>query len=216
VRLAVALLCTTVACGSAEPGPERAEPSPRLEPTREAVMVLDKLAGGLRSDRAVRVAEVVDPEHGLVFWGQPGACAAPLFRVFVEDTGLLSQLASERIVGAPPHYKDPDGYWREVAEAIRGGLRVVNVDAGRYQVPPEKDLERAPSWASLDTRDVALGDRDHACTGRVPKSANRVPASEYRFRFRAERGYSSVTVYLVEHGGELKVAHVLLTWHYDA
>jgi len=33
-----------------------------------------------------------------------------------------------------------------------------------------------------------------------------------RYRFRAEVGHSSVTVFMTERG----VSHVILVWHYDA
>lgn len=178
--------------------------------------MLDKLAGAMANDRADRLIDVADPVHGLMFWGQPGACAAPMLKVSFEENGKLTEIARQRIGSAPPHYFDPNGYWREVAETIRAGLRVAKVNAGRYKLPPEEGLDRAPPWASLDTRDVALGERELACLGDRGKAARAAPRSEYRYRFRAERGYSSVTVFLTEHDRQLKAAHVILVWHYDA
>ncbi len=215
------LLLVASACGSSEP---RATDEPggrgqgrrKSGPYREAVAVLDRLAGAMRNDRADRLADVADPVHGLTFWGEPGACTAPLFKVTNTERGKLSQLARQRIGSAPPHYSNPDGYWREVAETIRAGLRVMEVNAGDYELPPEEGLDRAPPWASLDTRHVALGKRELACLEEDTKAAGSAPRGEYRYRFRAERGYSSVTVFIVEHQGALRVAHVLLTWHYDA
>lgn len=179
--------------------------------------MLDRLAGAMRNDRADRLVDVADPVHGLTFWGQPGVCAAPMFQVAEDEQGRLSSLARKRIGSAPPHYFDPDGYWREVAETIRAGLRVVKVNAGSYELPSEDGLDRAPAWASLDTRNVAPGNRELSCldeeqAGDVKKAKR----AEYRYRFRAERGYSSVTVFLVEHKGALRVAHVIQIWHYDA
>jgi hypothetical protein len=209
----------TAACGSSEP--RRTEPPPPVDarkagPHRDAIAVLDRLAGAMRNDRADRLVDIADPVHGLSFWGQPGVCATPLFKAFAREEGKLSALARERIRDAPPHFTDPDGYWREAAETIRAGLRVVKVNAGKYDLPPEEGLDRAAPWSSLDTRNVALGPRELACLGDMSKAADKAPHAEYRYRFRAERGYSSVTVFLVEHAGELRVAHVILVWHYDA
>ena len=217
---AVVLLLVVISsgCGSSQPrrdSPDRADDSKK--PKREALQVLDKLAGAMRNDRADRLIDVADPVHGLTFWGQPGACASPLFKVSHEESGQLTVLAKDRIGQTPPHYTDPDGYWREVAETIRAGLRVARMDAGSYDLPPEEGIERAPPWASLDTRKVAPGQRELSCLDEEDADeVRKARRSEYRYRFRAERGYSSVTVFLVEHEGELRVAHVIQTWHYDA
>ncbi len=179
--------------------------------------MLDKLAGAMRNDRADRLIDVADPVHGLTFWGQPGACAAPMFKVSDKERGQLTALAKSRIGSAPPHYFDPNGYWREVAETIRAGLRVAKKNAGAYDLPPEEGIERAAPWASLDTRKVSPGVRELSCLDEEDADeVRKARRSEYRFRFRAERGYSSVTVFLVEHDGELRVAHVIQVWHYDA
>jgi hypothetical protein len=212
-------LVTAFACGSSEP--RSAEPPPVVDarktgPHSEAIAVLDRLAGVMRNDRADRLADVADPVHGITFWGQPGICPAPLFRADAKEEGKLTAIAKARIGDAPPHFTDPKGYWSEVAETIRAGLRVMKVNGGRYELPPEEGLDRAPAWASLDTRNVALGPRELACLGDDTKKAGDIPRAEYRYRFRAERGYSSVTVFLVEHKGELRVAHVIQVWHYDA
>lgn len=207
------------ACGSKEP-PRAKSVHQRTGAARSgrqerAVRVLDRLAGAMRNDRADRLIDVADPVHGITFWGQPGACARPLFRVNRREEGKLTALVRARGGDVPPHFTDPNGYWREVAETIRAGLRVVKIDAGPYRLPPEEELERASPWASLDTRRVALGRRELGCLD-DPREAGDVPRAEYRYRFRAERGYSSVTVFLVEHDRQIRVAHVILTWHYDA
>ncbi|HTE50246.1 MAG TPA: hypothetical protein VK698_05185 [Kofleriaceae bacterium] len=218
--LVVLALLATAACGSSVP--RATEPPPaeggirRVKRHRAAIAVLDRLAGAMRNDRADRLVDVADPVHGLRFWGQPGVCAAPLFRVSDHEQGTLTGLARARMGSAPPHFTDRNGYWSEVAETIRAGLRVVKVNAGNYELPPEEELERASAWASLDTRRVALGQRELGCLGDDVGAAGKAPRAEYRYRFRAERGYSSVTVFLVEHEGELRVAHVILVWHYDA
>jgi hypothetical protein len=207
------------ACGSSEPRAQEpvADRGPgKRGPHRQALAVLDKLAGAMANDRAERLVDVADPVHGLTFWGQPGACAAPMLKVSFEENGKLTEIARKRIGSAPPHYFDPDGYWREVAETIRAGLRVTRINGGRYDLPPEDGLDRVPPWASLDTRNVALGERELACLGDKEKSARAAPRSEYRYRFRAERGYSSVTVFLTEHDRQLRATHVILVWHYDA
>ena len=215
------LLVALSGCGSSAPRTVDRGQEPPADPKktgkyRDAVAVLDKLAGAMANDRADRLADVADPEHGLAFWGQPGACPAPLFRVSNEERGRLTVLARTRILQAPPHFIDPNGYWREVAQTIRAGLRVAGVDSGEYDLPPEEGLDRAPPWASLDTRDVSIK-RELTCLDPQDRRAvSAAPRSEYRYRFRAERGYSSVTVYLVEHDGQLRVTHVILTWHYDA
>jgi hypothetical protein len=188
----------------------------RRDRRAEAIAVLDKLAGVMRNNNADRMIDVADPRHGLRFWGQPGVCAVPLFRASARDTGTLTGLARERIGSAPPHFTSPSGYWSEAAETIRAGLRVVKDNAGTYDLPPEEELSRAAPWASLDTRKVALGPRELSCLGDDTSKAGKAPKSEYRYRFRAERGYSSVTVFLTEHDGELRAAHVILVWHYDA
>lgn len=215
----IVVLLALCACGASA---TRTQDSPDdtaddKKPGREALAVLDKLAGAMRNDRADRLVDVADPVHGLMFWGQPGACAAPLFKVSHEERGQLTNLAKVRIGSAPPHYFDPNGYWREVAETIRAGLRVAKMDAGAYDLPPEEGIERAPPWASLDTRKVAPSQRELACLDdKDADEVRKARRSEYRFRFRAERGYSSVTVFLVEHDGELRVSHVIQVWHYDA
>jgi hypothetical protein len=216
--LLVAILAPA-ACGSSEPEPKQpaAEGATKRGPHGEAFGVLDRLAGAMANNRADRLVDVADPVHGLRFWGQPGACASPLFQVSSEESGPLTALAKERAGDVPPHYTDPNGYWREVAQTIRAGLRVAKVDAGYYELPPEEGLERARPWASLDTRNVALGKRELNCLeGDTRKQAAGAPRSEYRYRFRAERGYSSVTVFLVGHKEGLRIAHVILNWHYDA
>ena len=217
--LVLLLLLVPAGCGSSQPRPEsreRADEEPD-KPGREALSVLDKLAGAMRNDRADRLIDVADPVHGLTFWGQPGACASPLFKVSDKERGQLTSLARARVGSAPPHYFDPDGYWREVAQTIRAGLRVATMNAGAYDLPPEEGIERAPPWASLDTRKVAPGVRELSCLDEEDADeVRKARRSEYRFRFRAERGYSSVTVFLVEHDGELRVAHVIQTWHYDS
>ncbi|HWM87774.1 MAG TPA: hypothetical protein VNO33_18095 [Kofleriaceae bacterium] len=214
--LALFLFAALCACGSSAAPAESPEEKGPPGPKGEAIAVLDKLAGAMRNDRAERLVDVADPVHGLTFWGQPGACAAPMFKVTHEEEGQLTALARKRVGSAPPHYFDADGYWREVAETIRAGLRVAKMNAGKYDLPPEEGLDRAPPWASLDTRNPALGEREFACLGDEADEVRKAPRSEYRFRFRAERGYSSVTVFLVEHDGELRVAHVIQVWHYDA
>jgi hypothetical protein len=205
-------------CGSSQPRPDSREKADESKkPKREALALLDKLAGAMRNDRADRLIDVADPVHGLAFWGQPGACASPLFKVSDKERGQLTNLARVRVGSAPPHYFDPDGYWREVAETIRAGLRVAKMNAGVYVLPPEEGIERAPPWASLDTRKVAPGARELSCLDdEDADEVRKARRSEYRYRFRAERGYSSVTVFIVEHDGELRVAHVIQTWHYDA
>jgi hypothetical protein len=216
--LLLIVLALAPGCGSSAPPAEQpVRRTKKAGPDREAIAVLDRLAGAMAKNRADRLIDVADPVHGLRFWGQPGMCAMPLFKVDDRDTGPLTELARGRMERAPPHFLKPDGYWREVAETIRAGLRVVKENAGRYELPPEEGLDRASPWASLDTRKVALGNRELSCLDDddVGK-AGKAPKSEYRFRFRAERGYSSVTVFLVEHDDELRVAHVILVWHYDA
>jgi hypothetical protein len=206
------------ACGARE-APREKKDRPRAGlragPRDQAVRVLDRLAGAMRNDRADRLADVADPVHGITFWGQPGACPRPLFRAMRGEDGKLTAIARERAGDVPPHFTSPDGYWREVAETIRAGLRVFKVDAGGYRLPPEDQLERATPWASLDTRHVALRKSELSCL-EDRDAAGDAPRGEYRYRFRAERGYSSVTVLLVEHDRQIRVAHVMLTWHYDA
>ena len=218
-RLLLVALALAPGCGSSSPPVEEpvVEREDKSAPDQEAIAVLDRLAGAMAKNRADRLVDVADPVHGLRFWGQPGVCATPLFKVDDRDRGPLTELARGRMETTPPHFLKPDGYWREVAETIRAGLRVVKKNAGDYDLPPEEGLDRAAPWASLDTRKVALGPRELSCLGDddVGK-AGKAPKSEYRFRFRAERGYSSVTVFLVEHDDELRVAHVILVWHYDA
>lgn len=219
ILLAPALALASHGCGAAEQRgaePNAADAAPRIAAHRQAMGVLDKLAGAMRNDRADRLVDVADPVHGLTFWGQPGVCAAPLFRVSNREEGTLTALARKRAPDAPPHFTDRKGYWSEVAETIRAGLRVVKLDAGAYELPPEDELDHAPVWASLDTRDPALGPRELGCLGDRAADVDKAPHQEYRYRFRAERGYSSVTVFLVEHEGELRIAHVILVWHYDA
>jgi len=217
--LVLLLLPVLSSCGaSSSAGTETTEEkAEKPKPGAEARALLDRLAGAMRNDRADRLVDVADPVHGLTFWGQPGACATPLFRVTHEEDGRITQLARKRIGSAPPHYFDPRGYWSEVAETIRAGVRVMKMNAGSYDVPPEEGIQRAPAWASLDTRKVAPGKRELDCLDpKDRRSVRRADRSEYRYRFRAERGYSSVTVFLVEHDGELRVAHVIQVWHHDA
>jgi hypothetical protein len=214
VAIAMAPSCAS----SPPPAPEKeADSDDAPRPERAALAVLDKLAGAMRNDLAERLVDVADPVNGLTFWGQPGACASPLFRVSAKETGPLTALAKERIGAAPPHYFDRNGYWREVAETIRAGLRVVKMNRGHYELPPEEKLDRSPAWASLDTRNVALGDRELSCLSEDEAAqVRKTRRADYRYRFRAERGYSSVTVFLIERDGELRVEHVIQTWHYDA
>jgi hypothetical protein len=218
-RLLLLLAAIAPACASAPtPAPDKeagGDDAPR--PERAALALLDKLAGAMRNDLAERLVDVADPVNGVTFWGQPGACASPLFRVSAKETGPLTALAKERIGSAPPHYFDRNGYWREVAETIRSGLRVVKLNRGHYELPPEEKLDRAPAWASLDTRNVALGDRQLSCLSEEEAAqVRKTRRADYRYRFRAERGYSSVTVFLIERDGELRVEHVIQVWHYDA
>jgi hypothetical protein len=178
--------------------------------TDEALAALRELAAALRADDARRALAVGDSRDGIVFWGQPGAYARPLFRVPPGSSAPLSVLAER--AGADAYYVEPTGYWREVGTALEQALAVARIDAGPYAVPPEEELERAPPWGSLDTRGVRLVASDYPALDEEAATARLVARQVQRYRFRAELHGASVTVFLTERG----VSHVILVWHYDA
>lgn len=188
-------------------GSSRSAPEPGAE---EALARLGRLAAAMKADDARLALAVGDSQDGIVFWGQPGAYPRPLFRAPPGSGGPLSVLAER--AGADAYYVEPTGYWREVGVALERALAVARIDAGPYAVPPEEDLERAPPWGSLDTRAVRLGEKDYPSLAEEAETAGRVKRQVQRYRFRAEVGRSSVTVFLTERG----VSHVILVWHYDA
>ena len=176
----------------------------------QALARLGRLAAALQADDARRALAVGDPRDGIVFWGQPGAYPRPLFRARPGSGGPLSTLAER--AGADSYYVEPTGYWREVGVALERALAVARIDAGPYAVPPEEEIQRAPPWGSLDTRGVRLGEKDYPSLAEEPETAGLVEKQVQRYRFRAEVGGSSVTVFMTERG----VSHVILVWHYDA
>lgn len=198
----IAFLAGACAAGSSKTAPE-----PGAD---EALARVGRLAAALKADDARRALAVGDSQDGIVFWGQPGAYPRPLFRAAPGSGGPLSVLAERS--GADAYYVEPTGYWREVGVALERALAVARIDAGPYAVPPEEDLERAPPWGSLDTRAVRLGEKDYPSLAEDAETAGRVKRQVQRYRFRAEVGHSSVTVFLTERG----VSHVILVWHYDA
>lgn len=216
-RLRTGLLLTSLvaACGG---GPAAGElPANRRAGSDEAKMdddealgALRELAAAMKADDANRALAHGDPKDGIVFWGQPGAYPRPLFRAPPGSSGPLSVIASR--AGADSYYVEPSGYWREVGVTVERALAVARTDAGAYSVPPEEELERAPSWGSLDTRGVRLSEKDYPALADEPETAALVSGQVQRYRFRAEVGGSSVTVFMTDRG----VSHVILLWHYDA
>jgi hypothetical protein len=199
--LAIAVLA---ACGGAPAG--RSSPAG----ADQALARLARLAAAMKADDARRALAVGDSRDGIVFWGQPGAYPRPLFRARPGSGGPLSVLAER--AGADAYYIEPTGYWREVGTALERALAVARTDAGPYAVPPEEEIGRAPPWGSLDTRQVRLGERDYPSLAEEAETAGLVENQVQLYRFRAEVGGSSVTVFLTERG----VSHVILVWHYDA
>lgn len=199
--LAITLLA---ACGG------KPSMAPRPAGADQALARLRRLAAALQADDASRALAVGDPKDGIVFWGTPGAYPRPLFRAPPGSSGPLSALAER--ANADAYYTDPAGYWREAGIALERALAVARIDAGRYAVPPEEELKRAPPWGSLDTRGVTLTPRDYPALDEESETAGLARRQRQRFGFRAEAGGSSVTVYMTERG----VSHVILTWHYDA
>lgn len=192
------------ACGGAPPG--RSSPAG----ADQALARLERLAAAMKADDARRALAVGDSRDGIVFWGQPGAYPRPLFRAPPGSNGPLSVLAER--AGADAYYIEPTGYWREVGTALERALAVARIDAGPYAVPPEEELQRAPPWGSLDTRGVRLSEKDYPSLAEEAETRNLVDKQVQVYRFRAEVGGSSVTVFLSERG----VSHVILVWHYDA
>ncbi len=199
-------VCLVTACAGGRAG----DAAPQSGGADQALARLGRLAAAMKVDDASRALSVGDPQSGIVFWGQPGAYPRPLFRVRPGSRGPLSLLAER--AGADSYYVEPAGYWREVGVALERALAVARTDAGPYAVPPEETIERAPPWGSLDTRSVRLGEKDYPALGEDGEIAGLVEKQVQRYRFRAEVGGSSVTVYLTEGG----VSHVILVWHYDA
>lgn len=192
------------ACGGAPAG--RSSP-PGAD---QALERLGRLAAAMKADDARGALAVGDSRDGIVFWGQPGAYPRPLFRARPGSGGPLSVLAER--AGADGYYVEPTGYWREVGVALERALAVARIDAGPYAVPPEEEIQRAPPWGSLDTRGVRLSEEDYPSLAEEAGTANLVDKQVQVYRFRAEVGGSSVTVFLTERG----VSHVILVWHYDA
>lgn len=201
--LIAGLTAAAGACGGATP----ASHPPGAD---DALARLRRLAAAMQADDARAALEVGDPRDGIVFWGQPGAYPRPLFRAPTGSNGPLSNLAER--ANADGYYVEPTGYWREAGATLERALAVARIDAGPYEVPPEDAIERAPPWGSLDTRAVRLGARDYPSLEEEAETAALVSRQVQRFRFRAEVGGSSVTVFMTERG----VSHVILVWHYDA
>jgi hypothetical protein len=201
--LALAVLLAAATCAGSGRSAREAAADRALER-------IARLAAAMKADDARRALAVGDPRDGIVFWGQPGAYPRPLFRARPGSGAPLS-VQAER-AGADAYYVEPTGYWQEVGAALERALAVARTDAGPYAVPPEEDLERAPPWGSLDTEGVRVGDRDYPSLAEEPETAALVRKQVQRYRFRAEVGRSSVTVFLTEQG----VSHVILVWHYDA
>ncbi len=201
LALAVVMLCSACAASRA----------PGSTPGTDAALArLRRLAAAMQADDARRALAVGDPRDGIVFWGTPGAYPRPLFRVPAASNGLLSVYADR--ASADGYYTDPAGYWREAGAVLERALAVAHIDAGRYQVPPEETIKRAPPWGSLDTHHVTLTPRDYPALDEESDTAELARNQVQRYRFRAEAGGSSVTVYMSARG----VTHVILTWHYDA
>ena len=201
------LVVTFVALGTACAGGGR---SSRPPGTEQALARLGRLAAAMQADDAWRALEVGDPRDGIVFWGTPGAYPRPLFRVPAGSNGLLSQFAER--ASADGYYTEPSGYWREAGAVLERALAVAQIDAGPYQVPPEDELKRAPPWGSLDTHRVTLTAKEYPALDEESEASELAKRQVQRYRFRAEVGGSSVTVYMTERG----ITHVILTWHYDA
>ena len=191
------------ACGGARPA---ASPPG----TDQALARLRRLATALQTDDSGRALAVGDSRDGIVFWGQPGAYPRPLFRARPGASGPLSNLAER--ANADGYYVEPAGYWREAGVTLERALAVARFDAGPYQVPPEEALRQAPPWGSLDTHAVRLGPEDYPSLEEESEIAGLIARQAQRFRFRAEVGGTSVTVFMTERG----VSHVILVWHYDA
>ena len=178
--------------------------------SEQALARLGRLAAAMQADDASRALAVGDPRDGIVFWGTPGAYPRPLFRVPAGASGLLSVFAER--ADADGYYTEPSGYWREAGAVLERALAVAQIDAGQYRVPPEEELTRAPPWGSLDTHGVALTAREYPALDEESETSALAKRQVQRYRFRAEVGGSSVTVYMSERG----ITHVILTWHYDA
>jgi len=201
--LVVALVTLGTACGASR--------APGSTPGTDAALArLRRLATAMQADDARRALAVGDPRDGIVFWGTPGAYPRPLFRVPPGANGLLSVFADR--ANADGYYTDPSSYWREAGAVLERALAASRIDAGPYQVPPEEQLKRAPPWGSLDTHGVTLTAKEYPALDEESDTAELARRQVQRYRFRAEVGGSSVTVYMSERG----VTHVILTWHYDA
>ena len=196
--------CAAAGCGGAPSG------SPGSAGQEQALARLRRLAAALAADDTYRALEVGDARDGIVFWGQPGAYPRPLFRLPPGASGPLSRFAER--AGADGYYTDPTGYWREVGATLDRALAAYRVDAGPYAIPPEEELERAPPWGSLDTRGVRLSEKDYPSLEQDRDTALLTARQVQRYRFRAEVGGSSVTVFMSERG----ITHVILVWHNDA
>jgi len=202
-RVRLVLVCSlAAACG--------AKAAPRPPGADQALDRVRRLAAAMQADDAMRALAVGDPADGIVFWGQPGAYPRPLFRAPPGSNGPLSVLAER--AGADGYYLEPTGYWRETGAALERALAVARIDAGPYQVPPEEAIERAPPWGSLDSNRVRLGADDYPSLADERETADLVKKQVQRFRFRAEVGGTSVTVFMTDRG----VSHVIVVWHYDA
>jgi hypothetical protein len=200
-------LVAVVALGTACAGGSR---SSRPAGTEQALARLGRLAAAMQADDARRALAAGDPRDGIVFWGTPGAYPRPLFRVPAGSNGLLSVFAER--ADADGYYTEPSGYWREAGSVLERALAVAQIDAGAYQVPPEEELKRAPPWGSLDTHGVTLTAKEYPALDEESETSALAKRQVQRYRFRAEVGGSSVTVYMSERG----ITHVILTWHYDA
>ncbi len=201
--LLVAAVALVTSCGG---GGRSARPAG----AEQALARLGRLAAAMQADDANRALAVGDPRDGIVFWGTPGAYPRPLFRVPFGANGPLSAFAQR--ADADGYYTEPSGYWREAGAALERALAVARIDAGPYRVPPEEELERAPPWGSLDTHGVTLTAGEYPALDEESDTAELARRQIQRYRFRAEVGGSSVTVYMTERG----ITHVILTWQYDA
>lgn len=201
--LVVALVALASACGASR--------APGSTPGTDAALArLRRLAAAMQADDARRALAVGDPRDGIVFWGTPGAYPRPLLRVPPGANGLLSVFAER--ADADAYTTDPSGYWREAGAALERALAVARIDAGRYQMPQEEELERAPPWGSLDTHGVTLTAKEYPALEEESDTAELAQRQVQRYRFRAQVGRSTVIVFMTERG----VSHVILTWPYDA
>jgi hypothetical protein len=213
-RLLFSCALALAACGGAPAKPpigSRAGGDDYTPPMTLPVNVLRALASAARADDGDALDALVHPEHGMWLWDQPGAAVSPTLHMNVGGGGTLTQRVAA--TGMNEYWKEH--YWSVVAAGL-DALDRTDTDPDDPHAPIYGDCgDEVPA---SDLRSWLLVKDDFWATyGPIlvdtPFETAIAPALRQSMTHFRSWG---LDVWMVEDGGRLWVAHVMVWTPCDA